>query len=316
MLNEEDTADAFLSELTSQAKTWDVDAYEIVIVDDGSTDSTPDILRAWSDRVPEVRVITFSRNFGHQAAITAGIHHAQGDAVVVMDSDLQDPPEVVPKMIAAWRSGVDVVYAVRRSRDGETWLKRSLASLFYRFLRSLSDTDIPTDTGDFRLMSRPVVDALNSMPERDRYVRGMVAWTGFRQEPLYFDRAERHAGRPKYSFTKSLRLGLAGVLGFSDKPLYIAIWIGAGAMVLAVVGLVWIVISSILGWGEQLRGWTSLSVLILFFSAIQLIFLGIAGLYISRIFLESKHRPIYVIMADSGPVLSASANELRGSWED
>lgn len=309
MLNEEETAHAFLTELTHQASTWEVDAYEIIIVDDGSTDSTPSILSAWEQRTPQLRVLTFSRNFGHQAAITAGIEAAGGDCVVVMDSDLQDPPDLIPEMISAWRSGTDVVYAVRRSRDGETWIKKSLAALFYRSLAALSDTHIPTDTGDFRLMSRPVVDALNSMPERDRYVRGMVAWTGFNQAPLHFDRAERHAGKPKYSFTKSLKLGVAGVLGFSDKPLYITIWIGLAAMALAVLGLLWVVISSIAGWGEQLRGWTSLSVLILFFSAVQLIFLGIVGLYISRIFLESKHRPIYLVMDDSGTVLQPSNQE-------
>lgn len=299
MLNEEETASTFLEILTHECAVLGVGSWEIIVIDDGSSDSTPDILRTWALDEPRIRVLTLSRNFGHQPAISAGIAAASGDAVVVMDSDMQDPPGLISGMIDRWVNGADVVYAVRKTRAGESVVKRGLAAGFYRLLNRMSDISIPTDVGDFRLMGRPVVNALNDMPERDRYIRGMVAWSGFVQEPLYFDRPERHAGEPKYSFTKSLRLAVAGVVGFSDKPLFAAIWLGFFALALAVLGVLWIVVSALVGWGEQLRGWSSLAVLILFFSSVQLIFLGIAGLYISRIFMEAKHRPLYLIKSDS-----------------
>lgn len=299
MLNEEGGVDAFISEVLAQCDALDIASFEIVIVDDGSSDTTPALLNAWTAKRPEVRVLTLSRNFGHQAAITAGIFHARGDAVIVMDSDLQDPPSVIPEMVQRWRAGVDVVYGVRETRDGDSWIKRTVAGVFYRMLRSLSDTDIPADAGDFRLMSRPVVDVLNAMPERDRYTRGLVAWSGFRQEPVYFDRPERFAGTTKYPVSKLMRLATAGVVGFSDKPLFLTIIFGLGAMVLAVLGLIWVIVSTLFSWGEQIRGWTSMAVLIMFFSAVQLIFLGIVGVYISRIFVETKHRPIFIVERDS-----------------
>lgn len=299
MLNEEAGAGAFLEAVIAQCDALHVDSYEILIVDDGSTDATPAILEAWTQRSPQVRVLTLSRNFGHQAAITAGLFHARGDCVIVMDADLQDPPSVIPEMIHRWRDGADVVYGVRRSRDGDSWSKRTAAGIFYRILQKLSDTDIPVDAGDFRLVSRPVVDVLKSMPERDRYTRGLVAWSGFRQEPVYFDRPERFAGSTKYPVSKLIRLATAGVVGFSDKPLFVTIAFGLGAMILAVLGLVWVIVSTLFSWGEQIRGWTSMAVLIMFFSAVQLIFLGIVGLYISRIFVETKHRPIFIVQRDS-----------------
>ena len=299
MLNEEDGADAFIAAVIDQCEALTLDSFEIVIVDDGSTDRTAEILDAWTKRRSEVRVLTLSRNFGHQAAITAGLFEATGDGVIVMDSDFQDPPDVIPQMVERWRAGVDVVYGVRRKRDGDSWIKRTVAGIFYRLLRWLSDTDIPADAGDFRLISRPVVDVLKSMPERDRYTRGLVSWSGFSQEPLYFDRPERFAGTTKYPVSKLMRLATAGVVGFSDKPLFLTIIFGLGAMVLAVLGLIWVIVSTLFSWGEQIRGWTSMAVLVMFFSAVQLIFLGIVGIYISRIFVEAKHRPIYVIERDS-----------------
>ena len=299
MLNEEGGVDAFLTAVLDVCDSLTIDSFEILIVDDGSTDATPALLDAWTRRRPEVRVLTLSRNFGHQAAITAGLFHASGEAVIVMDSDLQDPPSVIPEMVQRWRDGVDVVYGVRRTRDGDSWIKRTVAGVFYRMLRSLSDTEIPVDAGDFRLMSRPVVDVLKAMPERDRYPRGLVAWSGFRQEPVYFDRPERFAGTTKYPVSKLMRLATAGVVGFSDKPLFLTIIFGLGAMVLAVLGLIWVIVSTLFSWGEQIRGWTSMAVLVMFFSAVQLIFLGIVGIYISRIFMETKHRPIFIIERDS-----------------
>lgn len=299
MLNEEDGVDAFITAVLEQCESMSLDSFEILIVDDGSTDATPALLAAWAARRPEVRILTLSRNFGHQAAITAGLFHAVGDAVIVMDADLQDPPSVIPEMVQRWRDGVDVVYGVRRTRDGDSWIKRTVAGVFYRLLRSLSDTDIPADAGDFRLMSRQVVDVLKAMPERDRYTRGLVAWSGFRQEPVYFDRPERFAGTTKYPVSKLMRLATAGVVGFSDKPLFLTIIFGLGAMVLAVLGLIWVIVSTVFSWGEQIRGWTSMAVLVMFFSAVQLIFLGIVGIYISRIFVEAKHRPIFIVERDS-----------------
>ena len=307
MLNEQGGVDAFVTAVLDQCDALALESFEILIVDDGSTDATPELLEAWTHRRPEVRVLTLSRNFGHQAAITAGLFHARGDAVIVMDSDLQDPPSVIPEMVRRWRDGVDVVYGVRRTRDGDSWIKRTVAGVFYRILQSLSDTDIPVDAGDFRLMSRPVVDVLKSMPERDRYTRGLVAWSGFRQEPVYFDRPERFAGTTKYPVGKLMRLATAGVVGFSDKPLFLTIIFGLGAMVLAVLGLIWVIVSTIFSWGEQIRGWTSMAVLVMFFSAVQLIFLGIVGIYISRIFVEAKHRPIFIVERDSKPQISPSS---------
>jgi dolichol-phosphate mannosyltransferase len=202
-------------------------------------------------------------------------------------------------MVQRWRDGIDVVYGVRKKRDGDSWIKRTVAGIFYRLLRWLSDTDIPADAGDFRLISRPVVDVLKEMPERDRYTRGLVSWSGFSQEPIYFDRPERFAGTTKYPVSKLMRLATAGVVGFSDKPLFLTIGFGLGAMVLAVLGLIWVIVSTLFSWGEQIRGWTSMAVLLMFFSAVQLIFLGIVGIYISRIFVEAKHRPIFIVEHDS-----------------
>jgi len=268
---------------------------EVVIVDDGSTDATNGKLLQWAAQDPRIRVISLSRNFGHQAAITAGVFEAHGDAVIVMDSDLQDPPDVIPALVEAWREGADVAYAVRRRRDGETVFKKATASAFYRILRSVSDTDIPADTGDFRLMSREVVEALRSLPERDRFMRGLVAWVGFNQVPVYFDRASRHAGDTKYSLSRMLKLGSSGIVGFSDKPLFLTVVTGFVVMALAFLGLIYVALSLAFGWGDLVRGWASVVVIVMFFSAVQLIFLGVVGIYISRIFVEVKQRPLYVI---------------------
>lgn len=295
MWNEAESADAFLTELTGSLDAIEGVDTEILVVDDGSTDTTADVLREWAQRRPDLTVVTLSRNFGHQAAITAGVFAATGDAVVILDSDLQDPPALIAEMVDRWRHGADVVYAVRSERQGETWFKRGTAAAYYRMLRWLSDTDIPADTGDFRLITREVVEALRSMPERDRYMRGMVAWVGFTQVPVHFDRSERHAGRTKYSLGRMVRLGTAGVVGFSDKPLYVAIGLGFAVMALAFLGLLYVILSILFGWGDLVRGWASVVISVMFFSAVQLIFLGVIGIYVSRVFVESKGRPLYIV---------------------
>lgn len=296
MWNEADSVDAFLAELSRVLDSMNIPV-EVVIVDDGSIDGTSERLKAWQVSLPYLRTLTLSRNFGHQAAITAGVFEARGEAVVVMDSDLQDPPDVIPDLVQAWREGADVAYAVRRQREGETFFKRSSASLFYRTLRALSTTEIPVDTGDFRLMSRQVVEALRQLPERDRFMRGLVAWVGFNQVPVEFDRAVRHAGKTKYSLARMLRLGSSGIVGFSDKPLYLTVITGFIVMAGAALGLVYILLSLLLGWGNLVPGWASMMVIVMFFASVQLIFLGVVGIYVSRIFVEVKQRPLYVIRA-------------------
>ncbi len=295
MWNEAESAEAFLTELTAQVDAMPGVRVEMLIVDDGSTDGTGGILADWAARRDDLSIVSLSRNFGHQAAITAGLFAATGDAVVIMDSDLQDPPDLIGQMVQMWQDGADVVYAVRKERQGETWFKKATATAYYRMLRWLSDTDIPADTGDFRLVSREVVEALRSMPEKDRYMRGMVAWVGFRQVPLVFDRSERFGGRTKYSLGRMIRLGTAGVVGFSDKPLYIAVGFGFLVMLLAILGLGYVIVSILLGWGDLVRGWASVVISVMFFSAVQLIFLGVIGIYISRVFVEAKGRPLYIV---------------------
>ena len=299
MWNEEESVDAFLHEAMAVVDTHTECEFEVLLVDDGSSDGTLAKIEPWAEQYSQLRVIELSRNFGHQAAITAGVFEARGDAVIVMDSDLQDPPSLIPELVDAWSAGADVVYAVRRLRQGESIFKRATARLYYRLLRALSDTDIPADTGDFRLMSRRVVETLREMPERDRFMRGMVAWVGFTQVPVYFDRDPRHSGESKYPLSKMLRLGLAGIIGFSDKPLYVAISSGFIVLLLAFLGLIYLILSFSLGWANVVRGWTSVVVSVMFFSAVQLIFLGVIGLYVSRIFVEAKQRPLYIIKRDS-----------------
>ena len=299
MWNEEQTVDALLTEVMAVVERQSQYEFEVLLVDDGSHDGTVDRVQSWIAKYSQIRLVELSRNFGHQAAITAGVFEARGDAVVVMDSDLQDPPAVVPELIEAWSAGADVVYAVRRQRQGDSLFKRGTARMYYRVLRSLSDTDIPADTGDFRLMSRRVVETLRNMPERDRFMRGMVAWVGFEQVPVYFDRDPRHAGESKYPLRKMIRLALAGIVGFSDKPLYLAVTFGFVVLFLAVIGVVYLILSLVLGLADVVRGWTSVVVSVMFFSAVQLIFMGVIGLYISRIFVEAKQRPLYLIKRDS-----------------
>lgn len=267
---------------------------EFVFVDDGSKDQTRALLKAAAEKNPEIRIIGFARNFGHQIAVSAGVDAARGDAVVLIDADLQDPPEVVHQMIAKWREGYDVVYGVRTERPGESAFKLATARGFYRLLNKLSDVPIPLDTGDFRLMSRQVVDTLRAMPEKDRFVRGMVSWIGFKQTALPYRRAERFAGETKYPLRKMLKFATDGIMSFSSKPLQLAIGLGVTAAAMALLGIIY-AIGMRLFTSTWVEGWTALMIAVLFIGGVQLLCVGILGEYIGRIYSEIKRRPLYIV---------------------
>ena len=267
---------------------------ELVFVNDGSKDDTLNILKSYAKDDKKIKIISFSRNFGHQVAVTAGIDASKGDAVVLIDADLQDPPEVIYEMIQKWREGYDVVYGVRTHREGETAFKLATAKMFYRFLNKLSDVDIPLDTGDFRLMSRKVVDTIVGMPEKDRFVRGMVSWAGFKQIALPYKRAVRFAGESKYPLKKMIKFAIDGILSFSSKPLQISVYIGVMSAIISVIGIIY-ALSMRIFTNTWVEGWTALMFTVLFFGGLQLISIGIVGEYIGRIYKELKNRPLYVV---------------------
>lgn len=296
--NEQECLPALHERLTAvlQAEGW---SYEIVLVNDGSSDGTLDIIHQLARDDTHVRWISFSRNFGHEAASTAGLDQARGQAVVLMDADLQDPPELIPEMIARWRDGYHVVYAQRRRREGESWFKRSTAWGFYRLLNSLTQVGVPPDTGDFRLMDRRVIAQFRQLRERHRFVRGMIAWLGFRQTAVQFDRPSRLGGDPKYGPLKLAALSLDAILGFSTVPLRIASALGlltvAGSAVAGTAVLVHKVV-----WGIPLPGYALLACGIFFIGGVQMLLLGIAGEYIGRIYTQVQQRPLYVVQEQSG----------------
>ncbi len=267
--------------------------YEIIFVDDGSSDGSLEQMRRVAASDPRVRVVSFSRNFGHQTAVTAGLNYSTGAAVVVIDSDLQDPPEVISDLVARWREGYQVVYAVRRNRK-EGWVKRAAYRLFYRLLRRLAYVNMPLDAGDFAIMDRCVVDLLNEMPERNRFVRGIRAWVGFRQTGLEYDRHPRFAGESKYPFTKLMRLAYDGVISYSFVPLRVATQLGFVTSLVAFAAMAYVLGLRIF-LGTKLIGWTSTIAAILFLGGVQLMFIGILGEYVGRIFDEVKRRPLYVV---------------------
>jgi len=269
--------------------------HEILFVNDGSPDDAMEVLRAIAASDPHVRVISLSRNFGHQMAITAGLDEARGDVVVTIDDDLQDPPEVIAEMVAKWREGYQVVHGVRPTRRGETIFKRWSASAYYRLMQWLSDTPLPLDTGDFRLMDRAVVDALNGMRESSRYVRGMVAWAGFRQYELTYVREARFSGTGNYTARRLLQLALDGALSFSVRPLQMMTHFGLLVTVIAGVAGVWVVIENLLDAGPTPLGWTSVVVAVLFMGGVQLVSIGTLGAYLGRVFSETKGRPLYLV---------------------
>ena len=268
--------------------------WELVLVDDGSTDGSTDIIREIAKKDARLRPVIFARNFGHQIAVTAGLDYAQGDAVIIIDADLQDPPMVMLDLIKKWKEGFEVVYAVRRKREGESWFKLFTASLFYRLIYRITDVKIPLDTGDFRLLDRKVVDVMGQMRERHRFLRGMAAWVGYRQVGVEYDRKERFAGKTKYPFGQMLKLALNAITSFSYFPLQLATYIGfisAGISILAIPVVVALRLSN----QVALLGQATTLIAVLFLGGVQLITLGILGEYVGRIYDESKGRPLYIV---------------------
>jgi len=291
--NEEAAIAATFSRLHTVMTELEV-RYELIFVNDGSGDATLSKLLSLANRHEEVKIIDFSRNFGHQIAVTAGLERACGDVVILIDADLQDPPELIADFLEKWREGYDVVYAVRSRREGESWFKKWSAKWFYRTLRNLTDIDIPVDTGDFRLMSRPVVDSLLSIRERHRFIRGLVSWVGFRQIGIPYVRSDRVAGESKYPFRKMLKFSIDGITSFSFKPLQLATKLGFVVAIAGFLGL-FVILYERLFTDSTIQGWTSLMVVSLFIGGVQLIMLGVVGEYIARIYDEVRNRPLYLV---------------------
>ncbi len=297
--NEQECLEQLHARLSAVAAEVAPDDYEIVLVNDGSRDRTWPIMQALAARDPRLVAINLSRNHGHQLALTAGLDLCAGARILIIDADLQDPPELLPEMMARMDSQqADVVYAVRRARAGETAFKRGTAKLFYRLLSRLAEIRIPLDTGDFRLMSRRALDALLALPEQARFIRGMVAWIGFRQVPIVYDRAERLAGESKYPLGRMIRFALDAVTGFSTAPLrfasHVGLWlVAASVLLLAYIGYGFLA-------GSAIQGWTSLMLVVVVLGAVQMFVLGMIGEYLGRLYMEAKRRPLYIVAEIAG----------------
>lgn len=272
---------------------------QVLYVDDGSRDATWGVLLGLAEADPRVRLLRLSRNFGKELALTAGLDHVDADAVVVLDADGQDPPELLPAFIARWREGYDVVYGTRASRDGESWLKRATASAFYRVMGKVSDTTVPADTGDFRLMSRRVVEALRGLRERQRFMKGLFAWVGYPSSAIAYQREARIAGRSKFNYWRLWNFALEGITGFSTAPLRVATYLGLGTALLAFAYGLWIIIKT-LAWGDPVQGWPTMMAVVLFLGGVQLMALGVIGEYLGRLYLEAKQRPLYLVQERRG----------------
>jgi polyisoprenyl-phosphate glycosyltransferase len=290
--NERDSVEELWRRLTQALA--ELGDYEILIVDDGSTDGSWDVLRGLAARDERLRLLKLSRNFGHQVALTAGLDAARGDAVVLIDADLQDPPELIPQLVARWQEGFDVVYAVRERRDGESRMRLLAIRSFYRLFRRMAATDIPADTGDFRLLSRRAVDSLARMPERARYLRGMTSWIGFRQVGVSYRRDPRYAGSSKYPFGKLVRLASDGVASFSTAPIKLLTRVGVVMIGFCAGVLAWTLYTRFFTKNAP-QGWTSVLAVVLLLGGVQLLGMGIVGQYIARIFEETKQRPLYFV---------------------
>jgi dolichol-phosphate mannosyltransferase len=297
--NEEACLSELHARLAAAARQVADGAYEIVLVNDGSRDRSWELMQALAEGDPHIVAINLSRNHGHQLALTAGLDLCSGERILIIDADLQDPPELLPEMMETMdHQRADVVYAVRRARAGETAFKRGTAKLFYRALSKLAEIEIPLDTGDFRLMSRRALDALLSLPEQARFIRGMVAWVGFRQVPIVYDRAERHAGQTKYPLSKMVRFAFDAVTGFSTAPLrfasHVGLWlVAASALLLIYIGIAFLS-------GTTIQGWTSLMLVVVVLGAVQMFVLGMIGEYLGRLYIESKRRPLYIVSDIAG----------------
>ena len=284
---------AFHQRLTRAIEPLEMDR-RVLYVDDGSRDGTWEAIGAIAAHDPRIDALRLSRNFGKEAALSAGLDHADGDAVVVIDADLQDPPELIPELVAQWREGYDVVYATRTARDGEGRFKRFTAAAFYRLMEQLSDTPLPRDTGDFRLLSRRAVLALRGLRERQRFMKGLFTWIGYRQTGVRYRREARHQGSSKWSFWRLLNLAMEGITSFSVAPLRLATWLGFGSSLLAFVYGAWVFVKALI-WGDPVRGYPTLILVILFLGGVQLLALGVIGEYLGRLYAESKQRPLYFV---------------------
>ncbi|MCL2028010.1 MAG: glycosyltransferase family 2 protein [Bacteroidales bacterium] len=293
--NEELVINETHKRLTHVMKSLNHD-YELIFINDGSKDRTQLILQDLAAKDSHVKVLDFSRNFGHQCAVTAGLNNCTGDVAVIIDSDLQDPPEVIIEMLDIMqKEQANVVYGVRKKRDGESWFKLVTAKMFYRILNRLSDVKFPLDTGDFRMVDRKVIDQFNQLDETNKYIRGLIAWMGFKQVPCYYEREARFAGETKYPLSKMIKFAMIGLFYFSKKPLNMATSLGFASIVLGFLYLLWIFIMIIFSMGHLVTGWTSTIALIVFFGGVQLLTIGVLGKYIGNLFDEVKGRPEYII---------------------
>lgn len=292
--NEEDCLHELHKRMSEVMKNFD-ESWELVLVNDGSKDRSDEIIHELAAKDPEhVRPVIFARNFGHQLAVTAGMDYSRGDAVVIIDADLQDPPELILEMVKKWREGFDVVYAVRSEREGESWFKLATAKMFYRIVYKITDVDIPLDTGDYRLLDRKVVDAMNSMRERHRFLRGMSSWVGFKQTGVEYKRAARYAGETKYPLKKMLKFAVDAITSFSYFPLQVATYLGFSLAILSFIAIIVVIILR-LSESQALLGQATTLTAVLFLGSIQLITIGILGEYLGRLYDQVKGRPLYVV---------------------
>ncbi len=295
MYYEEEVAEQCYKRVKTVLDGLDNYNYEIICINDGSKDKTLEILERLAKNDSKLKIISFSRNFGHQAAVTAGLRNVTGDAIVIIDADLQDPPELIPDMLKLWEQGNEVIYGKRKTREGESHFKLFTAKMFYKILNSLSDVEIPKDTGDFRLVDRKVVDTINKLPEHNKFLRGLFSWVGYNQKEFDYERQERFAGKTKYPLKKMLKLAADGIISFSTKPLKILGMLGIFCVIISVLLIMYALISYFFKLNQLSAGWTSIMIAVTFFAGVQLISIWILSEYIARIYDESRGRPEYII---------------------